>query len=195
MMKSRAILGSFAAISVLATAGCGSRADEEAAAPTETAEPAAEEPAAAPAAASAEPEVEPNGNIIEIQMLTRDPDRNGMQAFKPRIITAQVGDTIRFIPTDPTHQSSSIEGMIPDGARGWEGEINQPVDYVVPVPGIYGYECIPHYAAGMVGLIIVEGDGMLDNLESAKAASHPGLAGREFGAIFDEAEAQGLLAQ
>lgn len=195
MMKSNALRVSIAACSLIALAACGSRADEEPTQATAT-EPAptATETEAAPAV-SQEPEVEPNGTVIEVQMLTRDPDGSGMQVFKPRLITAQVGDTIRFVPTDPTHQSSSIEGMIPEGTRGWEGEVNKAVEYVVPKPGIYGYKCVPHYSAGMVGLIVVEGEGKLDNLEAARAMTHQGLASREFGEIFDEAEAQGLLSE
>lgn len=191
-MRNRAILGSVALAALIATAGCNSRADEEQPATAETQAPAAAETTQA-AATMQEPEVEPNGNVIEIQMLTRDPEGSGLQVFKPRLITAQVGDTIRFVPTDPTHQSSSIEGMIPDGARGWEGAINEPVEYVVPTPGIYGYKCVPHYAAGMVGLIIVEGEGMTDNLAAARETSHPGLAGSKFEEIFDQAQAEGML--
>ena len=194
MRNMNALKGGVAVAALLALAACGSRADEEAAEPTAAPEPAATATEAAPAAAM-EPEVEPNGNVIEIQMLTRDPDGSGMQVFKPRLITAQVGDTIRFVPTDPTHQSSSIAGMIPEGTRGWEGEVNQPVEYVVPKPGIYGYQCVPHYSAGMVGLIIVEGDGMTDNLEAAQAVTHPGLAGREFTEIFEQAQSEGMLSQ
>ena len=194
MRNMNALKGGVAVAALLALAACGSRADEEAAEPAAAPEPAATATEAAPAAAM-EPEVEPNGNVIEIQMLTRDPDGSGMQVFKPRLITAQVGDTIRFVPTDPTHQSSSIAGMIPEGTRGWEGEVNQPVEYVVPKPGIYGYQCVPHYSAGMVGLIIVEGDGMTDNLEAAQAVTHPGLAGREFTEIFEQAQSEGMLSQ
>ena len=192
MKKSNVLLGTVAVAGLMATTACGSRADEEPAAPVETQAPAATETEAAPAAAQ-EPEVEPNGTVIEVQMLTRDPDGSGMQVFKPRLFTAKVGDTIRFVPTDPTHQSSSIAGMVPEGARGWKGEINKAVEYVVPKPGIYGFECVPHYAAGMVGMIIVEGEGMTANLEAAKATTHPGLAGKKFEEIFAEAEAQGLL--
>ena len=193
MNTSRVVLGGLATASLLALAACGSRADEEAAAPAAaTEEPAATETEATPAAAM-EPEVEPNGTVIEVQMLTRDPDGGGMQAFKPSIITAKVGDTIKFIPTDPTHQSSSIAGMLPEGARGWKGEINKEVSYVVPKPGIYGFECVPHYAAGMVGIIVVEGEGKTANLDAAKAVTHPGLAKGKFEKIFAEAESQGLL--
>lgn len=192
MKKFHALKGGVALAALLALAACGSRADEEAAAPATTPEPAATETEAAPVAA-AEPEVEPNGTVIEVQMLTRDPDGSGMQVFKPRLIQANVGDTIRFVPTDPTHQSSSIPGMIPEGTRGWEGKINEAVEYVVPKPGVYGFKCVPHYSAGMIGLVIVQGEGMTDNLEAARSATHQGLAAREFTEIFEEAEAQGML--
>ena len=45
---------------------------------------------------------------------------------------------------------------------------------------------------GMIGLIVVEGDGMLDNLEEAKSAKHRGKAKKAWKALWDEADAQGL---
>jgi pseudoazurin len=187
----KTLLSAVALASLVAVSACGSPASEEAA-------PAAEETAAA-VEAPEEPavdvvEVEANGTVIDINMYTRDPDdSSGMQVFKPRLIVAEVGDTVRFIPSDPTHQSSSIDSMLPAGAGGWKGEINKEVSYVLSVPGVYGYQCVPHYAAGMIGLVIVKGEGMTANLDAAKAATHPGLAGREFGEIFDEAQAGGML--
>ncbi len=178
-----------AVTSIFALAACnGEEAEtEDTMAEDQTEEVVEEEPEET--AAATDPEVEATGNVIEIQMYTRDPDDNsGMQVFKPKLVRAEVGDTVTFVPTDPTHQSSSIPEMIPDGARGWEGEINESVSYVLPLPGVYGYKCVPHYAAGMIGLIVVEGEGMTDNLEEAKAVSHPGLAGREFEEIFEEAD-------
>ncbi len=153
-----------------------------------------EAPQATPDASFAEPEVEPTGKVIEIRMYTIDPEDSSQQhVFKPRLVNAQVGDTIRFIPTEPSHQSSSIAAMLPDVARGWEGEVNDEVSYVLPAAGIYGFQCVPHYAAGMVGVVIVEGEGKTDNLDNARAAGHPGLGVPEFVAIFAEAEARGLL--
>lgn len=195
-MKRNTLLSAVALASLVTVSACGEspyqEPTEEAA--TETVEETAEATEEAAPAAPEAPEVEANGTVIDINMYTRDPDEpSGLQVFKPRLITAQVGDTVRFVPTDPTHQSSSIETMLPEGARGWEGEINQEVSYVLPVPGIYGYQCVPHYAAGMIGLIIVEGEGKTANLEAAKEVSHPGLAGREFGEIFEQAEAEGML--
>jgi pseudoazurin len=196
MMKRTTFLSAVALASLVTLSACGGGNQETPAAPageeTEAA-PAAEETAAAEEEAAPVPEVEANGTVHEIQMLTRDPDGSGLQVFKPRLITAEVGDTIKFVPTDPTHQSSSIPEMLPAGVTGWEGEINKEVSYVVPTPGIYGYKCVPHYAAGMIGMVVVKGDGMTDNLEEAKAVSHPGLAGREFNEIFETAESEGML--
>jgi pseudoazurin len=192
-MKRNVILGAaaFASLATLTACGGGAAPAEEAEATTEEAAPAeeaaAEETAEeAPAEeTAAAPTAEANGTVIEIEMYTKDPDDSSkLQVFKPRLVTANVGDTIEFVPTDPTHQSSSIDGMLPDGVEGWEGKINQSVSFVIPTEGVYGYKCVPHYAAGMVGLVVVEGG---DNAEAAKAVSHPGLAGRVFGEIFEEA--------
>lgn len=138
-------------------------------------------------------DMEATGTVHEIQMLNADPDNpRERMVFRPDLVVAKPGDTIRFVPTDPSHQSSSIDGMIPDGTDGWRGDINKAVEYVVPQPGVYGYKCVPHYAAGMVGLLIVEGDGMMDNVDEAKGESHVGLAARRFDDIWSRAEEQYL---
>lgn len=185
------ILGTVAATSLVALSACGeSPASQDAPAEAEVAEPEATEEVVEEAAeeeVAAVPAVEANGTIIEVEMLTRDPD-TGRQVFKPAVLKAQVGDTIVFKATNPTHQSESIAEMLPAGVEGWKGAINEEVSYVVPAPGIYGYKCNPHYAAGMVGLIIVEGEGMADNLEAAKGVSHVGMATSTFEELFAEAE-------
>ena len=188
-MKRTTMLGvtALASLGLLTACGGGQTPAAEAPAEETAAEAPAEETAAeAPAEDVAEvPAVEANGTVIEIEMYTKDPDdASKMQVFKPRLITASVGDTIKFVPTNKTHQSSSIDGMLPAGVEGWEGKINEEVSYVIPAAGVYGYQCVPHYAAGMVGLIVVEGG---DNVEAAKAVKHPGLASKAFDEIFEEA--------
>lgn len=140
------------------------------------------------------PEVEPNGTVIDIYMYTVDPDdRSNLHVFKPELVSAKVGDTIRFIPADRSHQSSSIATMLPENARGWEGEINEEISYVLPAPGVYGYQCIPHYAAGMVGVVVVQGAEMTANLEFAMQARHPGLGNPKFVELFAEAARRGMF--
>jgi pseudoazurin len=187
-MKRKMVLGAAAIASFATLAACGGAQQAEAPA-EEAAAPAAEETAAAAEeAVEPVPAAEANGTVIEINMYTRDPDdSSGLQVFKPRLVNAKVGDTIKFVPSDPTHQSSSIEGMVPAGVTGWEGKINEEVTYVIPATGIYGYKCVPHYAAGMVGMVVVgEGD-ELTNLEAAKNVTHPGRGKSAFQEIFTEA--------
>lgn len=139
-------------------------------------------------------EAAPTGKIIEIMMYTVDPDDQSRQhVFKPRLVTAQVGDTIKFIPSEPSHQLSTINTMLPEGVTGWEGAINEEVSFVIPKPGIYGFQCVPHYAAGMVGVVIAEGDGKTSNLDFARTSAHLGLGVPQFAEIFAEAEERGFL--
>ncbi|MEO0881310.1 MAG: pseudoazurin [Pseudomonadota bacterium] len=134
------------------------------------------------------------GQTYEVKMLNADPnDRSQRMVFEPAILSVQPGDTVTWVPTDLTHLAASTRGMIPEGVEGWQGRVNQPVSYTFETPGIYGYNCTPHQAAGMVGLIVVEGEGKLDNLEAAKSVRHPGLATRRWDAIWADAEAQGFL--
>ncbi|MEM9839410.1 MAG: pseudoazurin [Pseudomonadota bacterium] len=126
--------------------------------------------------------------VHEIQMLNGDPEnRRERMVFRPDLVVAKPGDIIKFIPTDPSHQSSSIDGMLPAGAEGWKGKTNEAIEVTLTEPGVYGYKCVPHYAGGMVGLVIVEGDGMTENVEAAKKVRQVGLAGRRFDNIWERA--------
>lgn len=154
----------------------------------------AEAPGKALSTSHSSADTKPTGKVIEIRMYTVDPDDLSRQhVFKPRLVRAEIGDTIRFIPTEISHQSSSIEAMLPDGVQGWEGAINGEVSYILPAAGLYGFQCVPHYAAGMVGLIVVEGEGKTDNLDAARTASHPGLGAPQFAAIFAKAVDRGMF--
>lgn len=187
-MKRNILTSAVALATLTALSACGGGAADAPAEDTTTEEAApVEEAATEEAAPEVEPvpEVEANGTVIEIEMYIKDPDdSSALQVFKPRLVTAKVGDTVKFIPTEATHQSSSIDGMIPAGVTGWEGKINQEVSFVIPTEGVYGYKCVPHYAAGMVGMVVVEGG---DNIDAAKAVTHPGRAGKVFEEIFAEA--------
>lgn len=134
--------------------------------------------------------------VHEVQMLNVHPeDRRKRMVFYPLIQVVQPGDTIKFLSVDPGHNSQSIEGMIPEGAEAWKSRTSQDFELTLTVPGIYGYKCLPHYATGMVGLIIVEGEGKLDNLEAARAVRQRGRAAQVFDEIWAQAEADGLLSE
>lgn len=78
------------------------------------------------------------------------------------------------------------------GAEPWKGKINKDTAVKFDVPGFYGYICTPHGTNGMVGLIVVEGEGKLDNLKSAQKIRHRGKSKKEFKEIWKEAESMGL---
>lgn len=119
---------------------------------------------------------------IEVQMLNKGAD--GAMVFEPALVRIQPGDSVRFLPVDLGHNAESIKGMTPDDAEPFKGALNKELLVTFDKPGVYGYECKPHYALGMVGLIVV-GDGS-PNLEDAKAVKHPGKAQARMNKLFDE---------
>ena len=192
-MQRTPFLGITLAAGLMTASACDNRTEELPEASPDEPDAVAGEAEEAAEAQVPEPEVEPNGTIIEVQLERSDPEGENLEQFSPQIITAKVGDTVRFTAAEPSHQWSSIAEMLPEGARGWEGEIDEEVSYVLPRPGIYGFQCVPHYAAGTTGIVIVEGEGMTENLEAARAARHPGLAGRKVNELFEKARAEGLI--
>ena len=129
---------------------------------------------------------------IEIQMFTKNPDnKKERNLFKPSFVVAKPGDTIRFISSQKGHNSASGKGMIPEGAEPWKSKISKDFEVTLTVPGVYGYVCTPHAALGMVGMIVVEGDGMLDNLDAVKEAKKRGKSKKVFKELIEKAEALG----
>ena len=73
--------------------------------------------------------------------------------------------------------------MLPEGAEPFKGKLSEQITVTVPVEGVYGVKCTPHYGMGMVALIVV---GNPANAEEAKAVKHPGKAKKVFEALFAE---------
>ncbi|WP_339740324.1 pseudoazurin [uncultured Maricaulis sp.] len=121
----------------------------------------------------------------QVQMLNRGSD--GPMVFVPAFLQIAPGDTVTFLPTNPSHNAETIPGMLPDGAAAFTGAMNQPVTATFDQVGVYGIRCAPHYAAGMVALIEV-GDGTSVNGAAAAAVRHPGLARRRMGVLISESE-------
>lgn len=129
-----------------------------------------------------------------VEMLNKDPeDPKQRMVFKPAFLTIKPGDTVKFVSADKGHNSEIIDDMIPEGAEGWKGRINDDVEVTLEAPGFYGYKCTPHVGTGMVGLIVVEGDGMMDNLEAAQKVRHRGQAKKRFEALWEMAEEAGVM--
>jgi len=91
--------------------------------------------------------------------------KEGLMVFEPSFLSIQPGDTVLFKATDVSHNSASIQGMIPEGATAWMGAMSQDVKVIFDKEGIYVYQCTPHSMMAMVGVIKV---GEPINLEQVK---------------------------
>ncbi|MCV6575933.1 MAG: pseudoazurin [Cohaesibacter sp.] len=126
---------------------------------------------------------------FEVQMLNKDPEnKKNKNIFKPAFLKINVGDTVKFISVDKGHNSQSVKGMLPEGAKKWKSKISKDFEITFDVEGTYGYKCTPHYSMGMVGVIVV-GDGS-SNLDAAKSAKAPKKAAKAFAPLFEQAAAQ-----
>jgi pseudoazurin len=103
----------------------------------------------------------------EVKMLNQGSE--GYMVFEPAVLKINKGDTVTFKATDAAHNSASIKGMIPAGAKEWNGRLSQDISVTFNVEGVYGYQCTPHMMMAMVGIIEV-GENQ-SNLESAKATA------------------------
>ena len=91
--------------------------------------------------------------------------KEGMMVFEPAYISVNKGDTVKFVATDLAHNSSSVEGMIPEGATPWVGAMSQDIEVTLTEEGVYVYQCTPHNMMAMVGVIKV---GTSSNLGQVK---------------------------
>ena len=106
--------------------------------------------------------------------------KEGMMVFEPAVLSIQKGDTVKFVATDVSHNSASIEGMIPEGAEPWTGALSQDVTVTLTEEGVYVYQCTPHNMMAMIGVIKVESKGNLDQIkQNAKAYKKTFLMNQE----------------
>lgn len=92
----------------------------------------------------------------------------GTMIFEPAVIKVSKGDTIHFKAVDMSHNSVSMEGMIPEGAETWRGQLSQDLSVTLDSEGVYVYQCDPHLMMAMIGVIQV---GNAVNLDEVKKAA------------------------
>ena len=92
--------------------------------------------------------------------------KEGMMVFEPAVLTIKKGDTVKFVATDVSHNSSSVDGMIPEGATPWIGALSQDIEVTLTKEGIYVYQCTPHNMMAMVGVIKVKSSAILNKLNN-----------------------------
>ena len=103
---------------------------------------------------------------MTIDMLNKRDDGAKM-VYSTDVAEINAGDTITWLPTSKGHNVHFIAGP-----EGWElpkkSKNNKEVAITFDVPGVYLYQCTPHKAMGMIGLVVVGGN--TDNLDSIKKA-------------------------
>ena len=102
-----------------------------------------------------------------VKMLNQGPE--GIMIFEPSVLDVDVGDTVIFEATDAAHNSASIVGMIPEGAKSWNGQLSKDITVTFDLEGIYAYQCTPHAMMAMVGIIEVGTN--KNNLEKIKSVA------------------------
>lgn len=117
----------------------------------------------------------------EVKMLNKG--AAGMMVFEPSVIKIAPGDTVHFVPADKGHNVESIDGMLPEGAQSFKGELNKDLTVAFDKAGVYGIKCKPHYGMGMVGLVVV---GEPVNKTAAAAVEQKGKAKQTFAKLFGE---------
>ncbi|RRN62061.1 pseudoazurin [Caulobacter sp. 602-1] len=124
-------------------------------------------------------------SAAELTVKMRNQGAEGPMVFEPSTARLKVGDTIRFIPTDPGHNAESIPELLPVGVAPVKGVMGKEVVLKLTKPGVYGVKCLPHWSMGMVFIAKV-GDAKLDPATSNKVlASAPPLTKRRLTAAFN----------
>ena len=84
--------------------------------------------------------------------------------FSKKMISIELNDDVLWKSVDKGHNVQFI-GM-PDGAKKYKSKISKDASYKFEKPGIYLYQCTPHKAMGMIGIVVVGND--KSNLEMIK---------------------------
>ena len=84
--------------------------------------------------------------------------------YSKKIISINLNDEITWKSVDKGHNVEFIG--LPKGASKYKSKISKDAKYTFSKPGIYLYQCTPHKAMGMIGLVIVGED--KSNLDKIK---------------------------
>ena len=84
--------------------------------------------------------------------------------FSKKMISIDLNDQVLWKSVDKGHNVQFI-GM-PDGAKKYKSKISKDASYKFEKPGVYLYQCTPHKAMGMIGIVVVGNN--KNNLEKIK---------------------------
>ena len=107
----------------------------------------------------------------EVKMLNQGTE--GYMVFEPAVLKILPGDSVTFVVTDAgpgTVDVLLVAGMIPEGAKSWNGQLSKDITVTFDLEGIYAYQCTPHAMMAMVGIIEVGTN--KNNLEKIKSIAN-----------------------
>ena len=84
--------------------------------------------------------------------------------FSKKVISVDVNDDVSWKSVNKGHNVEFI-GM-PEGVKKYKSKISKDAKYKFVKRGIYLYQCTPHKAMGMIGIVVVGND--KSNLEKIK---------------------------
>ena len=85
------------------------------------------------------------------KVLMLNQGKDGAMVFEPGYLKVAVGDTVKFIAKDKTHNAESIS--VPAGAAPFKGQVDEEIVVKIEKEGVYVYQCAPHSVMAMVGVI------------------------------------------
>ncbi|MDP7592790.1 MAG: pseudoazurin [Litorilituus sp.] len=88
-----------------------------------------------------------------VKLLTTGSNGQTM-VMEPGFIKISKGDTIKFVPSDPSHNAESM--ITPSGASPFTTPMGKETTVAFNTHGVYLYKCSPHLALGMIGVVQVD---------------------------------------
>ena len=114
------------------------------------------------------------GKTIEIQMLNKLGKEK--MVYSVTVAKVDVNDIVIWKSVSKGHNVQFIS--MPKGVKKFKSKINKDAQYTFTIPGIYLYQCTPHKAMGMIGIVVVGGD--KHNLKKIKKAKLYGKSKKVF---------------
>ena len=114
------------------------------------------------------------GKTLEIEMLNKLGKEKMVYSIK--VAKVDQNDKIIWKHVSKGHNVEFI-GM-PKGVKKYKSKINKKAEYEFKISGIYLYQCTPHKAMGMIGIVVVAGD--KSNLEEIKKVKLYGKSKKVF---------------
>ena len=122
-----------------------------------------------------------HAKTVEIEMLNKLGKEKMLYSVK--LAEVDVNDKIIWKSTTKGHNVEFV--VMPKGVKKFKSKINKDATYEFKVPGIYLYQCTPHKAMGMIGIVVV-GDLTQEAVDAIKDAKVKGKSKKKFKALLAE---------